>query len=79
MENQTATAKKFVLNYGMLLGIVSVLFGVVMYVTNVHLDPGPVYSIIGFSILIVIISLAIKAFKTANVQVLYIVLLGSQF
>lgn len=66
MENQQATAKKFVLNYGVLLGITSVIFGVVMYVTNVHLDPPMVYSIIGFLILIVVISLGIKAFKTEN-------------
>ncbi|HSM64143.1 MAG TPA: DUF4199 domain-containing protein [Gillisia sp.] len=66
MENQQATAKKFVLNYGLLLGIVSVIFGVIMYVTNVYLDPGFIYSAIGFLVLIVIISLGIKAFKTEN-------------
>ena len=66
MENQQVTAKKFVLNYGLLLGIVSVVFGVIMYVTNEHLDPGIIYTIIGFLILITIITLAIKAFKTEN-------------
>ncbi len=66
MENQQATAKKFVLNYGLLLGIVSVIFGVIMYVTNVYLDPGVIYSAIGFLVLIVIITLGIKAFKTEN-------------
>jgi preprotein translocase subunit YajC len=66
MENQQVTAKKFVLNYGILLGIVSVLFGVFMYVTNVYLDPSIIYSIISFLILIVLITLAIKAFKTEN-------------
>jgi len=66
MENQQATAKKFVLNYGLLLGIVSVIFGVIMYVTNVYLDPGIIYTIIGFLVLITIITIAIKAFKTEN-------------
>ncbi len=66
MENQQATAKKFVLNYGLLLGIVSVTFGVIMYVTNVYLEPSMVYTIIGFLILITIITLAIKAFKTES-------------
>ncbi len=66
MENQQATAKKFVLNYGLLLGIVSVIFGVIMYVTNVYLDPGFIYSAIGFLVLVVIITLGIKAFKTEN-------------
>ncbi|CAM4039831.1 DUF4199 domain-containing protein [Gillisia hiemivivida] len=66
MENQQATAKKFVLNYGLLLGIVSVIFGVIMYVTNVYLDPGIIYTLIGFLVLITIISLGIKAFKSEN-------------
>lgn len=66
MEHEQATAKKFVLNYGLLLGIVSVIFGVIMYVMNAHLDPGMIYTIIGFLVLIVIISLAIKAFKSEN-------------
>jgi preprotein translocase subunit YajC len=66
MENQQVTAKKFVLNYGILLGIVSVIYGVFMYVTNVYLDPSIIYGIISFLILIVLITLAIKAFKTEN-------------
>ena len=66
MENQKATVKKFVLNYGLMLGIISVIFGVIMYVTNVYLNPGILYTIIGFLIYIIIISLAIKAFKTEN-------------
>ena len=66
MENQQATAKKFVLNYGIMLGIISVIFGVIMYVTNVYLDPGIIYTLIGFLVLIVIISLGIKAFKSEN-------------
>ena len=66
MENQKVTAKKFVLNYGLILGIISVIFGVVMYVTNVYLNPSIIYTIIGFLILITVISLAIKAFKTEN-------------
>ena len=66
MENQKTEAKKFVLNYGVLLGILSVTLGVVMYVTNAYLAPSFIYSIIGFLILIVVISLGIKAFKSEN-------------
>jgi hypothetical protein len=66
METQKTEAKKFVLNYGVLLGILSVIMGVVMYVTNAYLDPSFIYSIIGFLLLIVVISLAIKAFKSEN-------------
>lgn len=66
MENQKAQAKKPILNYGILLGIVSIVLGVIMYVTNSHLEPSVIFAIIGFVILAVIISLAIKAFKKDN-------------
>lgn len=66
MEIQKAEAKKFVLNYGILLGILSVIMGVVMYVTNAYLSPSFIYTIIGFLILIVVIAMAIKAYKAEN-------------
>ncbi|WP_103070492.1 DUF4199 domain-containing protein [Aquimarina sediminis] len=66
MENEKASSKKIIINYGILLGIVSVLLGVIMYVTNAYTDPHWIYSVISFSILIGIISYGIKAYKTAN-------------
>ncbi len=66
METAQTQAKKFILNYGVLLGILSVLMGVVTYVTNAHLQPSMIYNIIGFLILIVVIILGIKAFKFEN-------------
>lgn len=66
METAKTEVKKFVLNYGVLLGIVSVLMGVVTYVTNAHLKPNMLINIIGFLILVVVIILGIKAFKSQN-------------
>ena len=66
MENQKAQAKKPILNYGILLGIVSIVLGVIMYVTNNHLEPGIVFAVLGFLILIAIITMAIKAYKKDN-------------
>ena len=66
MEIQKVEAKKFVLNYGVLLGILSVILGVIMYVTNAYIDPSIIYTIIGFLILIAVISYAINAFKNEN-------------
>lgn len=66
MEIQKVEAKKFVLNYGVLLGILSVILGVIMYVTNAYIDPSIIYTILGFLILIGVISYAINAFKTEN-------------
>ncbi len=66
METQKTEAKKFVLNYGVLLGILAVLMGVITYVMNLHLNPGVVFNIIGFLVIVVVIALAIKAFKQEN-------------
>lgn len=66
MEIQQAPEKKFILNYGVLLGIISIVLGVVMYVTNAYLNPSMIYTIIGFLVLIVVISMGIKAFKNEN-------------
>ncbi len=66
MENDKASSKKIIINYGVILGIVSVLLGVVMYVTNVYTDPHWIFSVIGFLILIGVITYGIKAYKTSN-------------
>lgn len=66
METQKAESKKHILSYGLLLGVLSLVLGVIMYVTNSYLKPSFVYSIIGFLILITCISLGIKAFKKDN-------------
>ena len=66
METQKTSAKKFIINYGVLLGILSVLLGAIIYITNNHADPHWIFSVLGFLILIVAIVMAIKAFKKAN-------------
>jgi len=66
MENPQPDSKKIILNYGLMLGLVSVLLGVVMYVTNAYLNPSFIYTLVGFVILIVFITLGINAFKKEN-------------
>lgn len=66
METKQTEAKPFVLNYGLLLGILSVIVGAVMYVTDAYLNPSFIYSIISFLILITVITLGIKAYKQEN-------------
>lgn len=66
METQKTEAKQFVLNYGVLLGILSVFMGVITYVTNAYLNPSWIWGTISFLITVVVISLAIRAFKTKN-------------
>ena len=66
MELQKTEAKKFVLNYGVLLGILSVLMGVITYVTNAYIDPSWIWGTISFLVTVVVISLAIRAYKSEN-------------
>lgn len=66
MENTQVSTKKIIVNYGLLLGIVSVVFGVILYVTDGYMDQNWVHSLIGFIILIGGIVFGIKAYKTAN-------------
>ena len=66
METQKAKAGKFVLNYGLLLGIILVVLGVIMYVTNNHLQPHWSFMIITFAIIAAVAVYGIKAFKAEN-------------
>ena len=66
MESEKTSSKKIIINYGLLLGIISVVLGVVMYITNSHIDPHWIFSVVGTIILIGIITYGIKAFKASN-------------
>lgn len=66
MENVKTSTKKFMINYGVLLGVISVLFNVILYVMNMHVQPHWSVSLIGFILFVVIIVLALKAFKKEN-------------
>ena len=66
METQKAKARKFVLNYGLLLGILLVVVGVIMYVTNNHLSPHWSFMLITLAIMIAVMTYGIKAFKAEN-------------
>lgn len=66
MEIQKAKARKFVLNYGLLLGIILIVIGVIMYVTNYHLQPHWSFTVLTFAAFIAVVTYGIKAFKTEN-------------
>ena len=65
MEN-SSSSKKHIINYGVILGLLSTLMGVVMYVTNAYTEQNWVHSLIGFLILAGVIFYGIQAFKKAN-------------
>ena len=66
METQQPQAKKFILNYGLVLGVVSILINVVMYVMNLHIEKNWITGILGFIAMITIIVIGINKFKQAN-------------
>ena len=65
MENQ-ANSKNIMVNNGIILGISSVLFALVMFATGNHLTPHWSASIVNAIIFIGIIIYGIKQFKAAN-------------
>ena len=65
MENQVST-KSFMVNNGVVLGVASVIYSLVIYATGNHLEPHWSGSIITVAIFIGAIFYGIKQYKTAN-------------
>ena len=65
MENQ-ASSKNIILNYGIILGVISVFQSLIMYAMGKHLQPHWSVGIISGILLIVLIVLGIKKFKNNN-------------
>ena len=66
MENQQMPTKKIALNYGLILGFVSILLHVVLFALGKHLDQDWKVSVLSIAITAVVIVLGIKKFKESN-------------
>ncbi|MFC4635604.1 DUF4199 domain-containing protein [Dokdonia ponticola] len=66
MEQIKGSAKKIMINYGLLLGVISVLLNVILYATNNHIQPHWSVNLIGFLIFIIVMVTALKSFKKDN-------------
>ncbi|WP_108869875.1 DUF4199 domain-containing protein [Aquimarina aquimarini] len=66
MENDKAPAKKTMINYGVILGILSTALGVLIYIMDGYTEPNWIHNVIGIAILIGVIIYGIKAYKTVN-------------
>ena len=66
MENQKKTTAKTALNFGLLLGVITVVYGLMLYSLDIHYKQETSTSIIGYAILIVIILFGIIRFKNSN-------------
>ena len=65
MESK-ASSKSIMLNYGVALGITSILPSVTQYALGQHLDQNPIYTVVAIAITITFMVLALKKFKEAN-------------
>ncbi|MBQ0732804.1 DUF4199 domain-containing protein [Aquimarina celericrescens] len=66
MENETTSTKKIIINYGIILGMLSVIMGVIIYITDGYAKQNWINTVIGIAIIAGVIIYGIKAFKTAN-------------
>jgi Protein of unknown function (DUF4199) len=66
MDTQKTSVKKIALNYGLILGLSSVLISVVVYVMGQHLERPLWASLLGLVIMAAVIVYGLKAFKYDN-------------
>lgn len=64
-ENQPKTGK-FSLNYGLILGGISVVFGIMLYTQDMHTSQSPALMIIGIVLAAVVTFIGISNFRKAN-------------
>nr|WP_298790494.1 DUF4199 domain-containing protein [uncultured Allomuricauda sp.] len=66
MEENQPKVGKFSLNYGLILGLISVVFGVMLYTQGMHYEMNTSVIVISTLLSIVVIVLGTLAFKKAN-------------
>ena len=66
METNTLQARKFIINNGVILGVVTILISVVLYVMNLHITMSWVGGALNFLAMIIIIIYGINEFKKSN-------------
>jgi len=66
MNDQKQTTGKVALTYGTLLGVLSIIQAVILYITNSLLDQNWITAVIGFAIMIGMIVYGQKVYKNGN-------------
>lgn len=66
MEGNQPKIGKFSLNYGLILGLISIVFGVMLYTQGLHYEMSTPVIVISTILTIVLIVLGTLAFKKAN-------------
>ena len=66
MENQKITPSKTALNYGIILGGISLVYSLMLFFLDMHYQGDTIASVIGYLIFIIIVFWAIRDFKKNN-------------
>jgi hypothetical protein len=66
MENQKKSTVKFALNFGLILGVINVIYGLMLYALDMHYQNDTKTSLINYAFLIGIIVYGIMQFKKNN-------------
>ncbi|MEH6406901.1 MAG: DUF4199 domain-containing protein [Leeuwenhoekiella sp.] len=66
METTKNSPGKIAMTYGLILGLLNIVLSVILYVTNNYLENSWVTSVTSFAIMILVIVLAMKAYKKGN-------------
>lgn len=66
MEDQSPKTGKFALNYGVLLGGISIIFGLMLYFMDMHYRQDTSILIVSLVMMLGVIILGMKQFKKAN-------------
>ncbi len=66
MENTAPKTGKFALKFGLLLGGINLILGIMLYAADMHYQQGWEIGVISMIIMIIVIIIAIKQFKKAN-------------
>ncbi|MDO9260910.1 MAG: DUF4199 domain-containing protein [Flavobacteriaceae bacterium] len=66
MENQKSQTQQLILNYGLILGFLSIIFSVIRYAMGKHLEQDWTVSVFSFITMFAVIGYGIYLFKQAN-------------
>ena len=66
MEENQPKVGKYSLNYGLILGLISVVFGIMLFTMDAHASQDPSNTVISIIIMVAVIIWAIISFRKAN-------------
>lgn len=66
MENQKNQTQQLIINYGLILGFLTIIHGVIRYAMGKHLENDWTTSLVGFILMLAVIGYSIYLFKQAN-------------